>query len=246
MTDDHHEGLPAQRSEATVVVFTGGDAVDRALADLVPHDAFVIAADSGLHTAQAFGRRVDLVIGDFDSASPEALAAAAAEGSHVERHRVAKDHTDLELALDRAIERAPARVLVLGGYGGRLDHFFANVLVLASDRYRTAAIEARLGDGRVHVVRDRLSIEGEPGELITLLPVHGAARGVTTSGLTYPLDGETLWPGSTRGVSNRIAEREASVSVDEGVLLAIVPGRPDAASPRESSDETPTREDDPS
>jgi thiamine pyrophosphokinase len=243
MSDDHHEGRPTRRPGPTVVVLTGGDPVDPTIADEVPDDAFVIAADSGLHTARAFGRRVDLVIGDLDSASPEAVAEAVADGSQVERHPAAKDRTDLELALDRAVERAPARVLVVGGYGGRVDHFVANTLVLASDRYRSIAIEALVGDDRVHVVRDHLDLRGEPGDLITLLPVHGAVHGVTTTGLRYQLEDESLWPGSTRGVSNCFAARHASVEVGEGVLLAVVPGRGGTPPSGDGSNETPPGED---
>jgi thiamine pyrophosphokinase len=62
------------------------------------------------------------------------------------------------------------------------------------------------------------------GELVTLLAVNGAAEGVTTAGLVYPLRGETIEPGSTRGVSNAFAAPHARVEVARGVLLAIRPG----------------------
>ena len=44
-----------------------------------------------------------------------------------------------------------------------------------------------------------------------------------TEGLTYPLRGETLFPGSTRGVSNELEGTEAEVSVEEGTLLIVQP-----------------------
>ena len=47
---------------------------------------------------------------------------------------------------------------------------------------------------------------------------------MTTSGLEYPLSGETLAPGTTRGVSNVFVDAEARVEVETGVLLAIRPG----------------------
>ena len=56
-----------------------------------------------------------------------------------------------------------------------------------------------------------------------MLPIGGAAVGVTTYDLRYPLRRETLEPGSTRGVSNEFLTAEAAVSLDAGVLLAIVP-----------------------
>src|SRR5436190_808954 len=83
-----------------------------------------------------------------------------------------------------------------------LDHFLANVLLLASPELSALTVEARLADARVFVVRDAVELRGSPGELCSLLALGGAAHGVRTEGLEFPLRGETLYPGSTRGVSN--------------------------------------------
>ena len=54
--------------------------------------------------------------------------------------------------------------------------------------------------------------------------MNGPAVGVTTEGLAYPLHGETLGPGSSRGVSNVFAGETARISVERGVVLAVRPG----------------------
>jgi thiamine pyrophosphokinase len=72
-------------------------------------------------------------------------------------------------------------------------------------------------------VRSSLELDGRAGDLVTLLPVVGPAHGVRTEGLRYPLDGETLAPGSTRGVSNELARTPARVSLTSGVLLVVFP-----------------------
>ncbi len=208
--------------EEVVVVISGGEALDASVA--VPRGATVVAADRGLDHAQALGLDVAIAVGDFDSASSEAVAAAERAGTRIERHPAEKDATDLELALDVAIDLAPARILVLASRGGRLDHELASLLLLASERYSSARIDAVSGGARVHVVRTALELEGSPGELLSLLPAHGAAEGVRTEGLVYPLRGETLEAGSTRGVSNVFAEPASRVTVERGVLLAIRPG----------------------
>ena len=73
-------------------------------------------------------------------------------------------------------------------------------------------------------MRGERDLEGTPGELVTLLAVNGPAEAVRTEGLVYPLRGETLEPGSSRGVSNVFADATAHVAVERGVLLAIRPG----------------------
>ena len=206
-----------------VVVVAGGESPRADGLLLVPLGAVVVAADGGLEHARALGLDVAVAVGDFDSASPEAVAAAAAEGTRVVRHPVDKDATDLELALDVAASSA-TEILVLSGGGGRLDHLLSALLLLGHERYASAQIDALVGPARVHVVRGTRTLAGEPGELVSLLALHGPAEGVRTDGLAYELRGETLEPGSSRGVSNVFAANLATVSVQRGVLLAIRPG----------------------
>jgi thiamine pyrophosphokinase len=218
--------MPAEEgvSEEIVVVVSGGERPAAGAALAVPPGAPVVAADEGLEHAIALGLEVTVAVGDFDSASPEAVVAAQAAGVRVERHPEEKDATDLELALDVAASMSPERILVLASAGGRLDHALSGMLVLASDRYADSQIDALVGDSRLHIVRGERVFEGEPGELVTLLAVNGPAEGVRTEGLAYQLAGETLEPGSTRGVSNLFAEKRARVTLERGVLLAIRTG----------------------
>jgi thiamine pyrophosphokinase len=206
-----------------VIVVAGGapPAPDAALG--LPADAYVIAADSGIDHALALGLRVDLAVGDMDSVSPEGLAAARAAGAEISLHPPAKDQTDLELALDLALARSPSRIVVLGESAGRLDHLLGVVLLLAHPRYAPARVEARLGDARLTVLHGptTATLHGTPGDLVTLLPLHGPATGITTSGLAYPLQAEDLRPGTTRGISNEMLTTEAQLDLRSGTLLAV-------------------------
>ena len=207
-----------------VVVVAGGEAPPSSARRAVPPGATVVAADRGVDHAHALGLEVDLVVGDFDSASDAAVAEAEEAGARLERHPEAKDATDLELALDAALELSPERVLVLAGLGRRLDHLVSALLLLGSPRYAEVEIDAIVGDAHVHVIRGERALTGEPGELVSLLPLHGPAEGIRTDGLDYPLAGEALAPGSSRGVSNRFTGDAARVTVERGILLAVRPG----------------------
>jgi thiamine pyrophosphokinase len=221
------EGLVAMAAQPAdlVLVITGGDPVERAHVPELSAGTVVVAADSGVEQAQALGLHIDLAVGDFDSVGAAALEVAASAGATIERHPVAKDATDLELALDAALALRPARIHVLGGHGGRLDHLLANALLLARPEHREVLVTARMGSATVTVVRDRATIRGPIGDLVTLLPAGGPARGITTAGLLYPLEQEDLWPGSTRGVSNELVADPATVTLEDGVLLAVQPGQ---------------------
>jgi thiamine pyrophosphokinase len=210
-----------------VIVVAGGDPVDRAdIADL-PADAPVVAADSGIDHALALGLAVTVAVGDLDSVSAAGLAAIGAAGVPVERHPVAKDETDLDLALARAVALGADRIVVVGGHGGRVDHFLANALLLTADRYAGVAVEARFGAARLHVVRTEVIVRGQPGDLVSLLAVGGPATGVTTTGLRWALDDAVIEPASSLGVSNELVADRATVRVGAGTVLVVQPGGPD-------------------
>ncbi len=210
-----------------VVVLAGGDAVDPRLAPRLPDGATVIAADSGLASAGPLGLTVDLLVGDLDSVDAALLAQARREGVPVEEHPTDKDRTDLAIAMDAAMSHRPDRIVVVGGHGGRLDHLLGNVALLASPAYADVEVVALMGTACVTVVRgDEAAptrLTGTVGDLVSLIAYHGSARGITTSGLRFPVDAADLPAGSSLGVSNEFAAPEATVGLREGVLLAVQP-----------------------
>jgi thiamine pyrophosphokinase len=209
----------------TVVVFAGGLKPGVGALASVPIGARVIGADRGAEYALAFGLPVEVAVGDFDSITAAGLVALERAGVRIERHPVAKDATDLELALDAALALGPRRILVVGGGGGRLDHLLGELSLLASDAYAGVVLDAVVGRATVNVVRGQRSLVGRVGEVVSLLALHGPAVGVATEGLVYPLRGEMLAPGSSRGISNVFAAEQARVSLESGALLAVRPGK---------------------
>lgn len=197
---------------------------DLAAVGEIPSGALIVGVDGGAEYALACGLRVDVAIGDFDSVSERGLAALERSGARLERHRPDKDATDLELGLDFAVALGPRRLLVIGSADGRADHALGQLLLLARDAYRDVEIDAWFGRAVIHVIwRERL-LRGEVGELVSLFALGGAAVGVVSEGLVYPLCGEVLVPGSSRGVSNVFATSQARVTLERGVLLAVRPG----------------------
>jgi thiamine pyrophosphokinase len=205
------------------IVVAGGLAAPEDAA-LLAGASLLIAADSGAEWLASRGVAPDLVIGDMDSIEPALLERLAAEGVAVERHPSAKEASDVELAVTRAVAEGAHTIVILGGLGGeRLDHELANLLLLVDPRW--AAVELRMVRGAttvrgLHAGAGR-AIEGAAGDLVTLLPIGGDAAGVSTTGLRYPLVGETLLLGRTRGLSNEVEKPPASVSLEGGTLLVI-------------------------
>ncbi|HEX9634698.1 MAG TPA: thiamine diphosphokinase [Candidatus Limnocylindria bacterium] len=205
------------------VVVADGEPDARDADQLVDAD-LIVAADGGARWLDAMGIRPHLLVGDLDSVDAHVIERLAADGVAIERHPADKDASDAELALDRALASGADEVAVLGALGGeRLDHELANLLLLADPSRRVRDLRVVRGGTVVRALQggERLSLRGAIGDLVSLLPIGGEAEGVRTAGLRFPLDGESLRLGPSRGLSNVIADQPASVSLERGTLLVV-------------------------
>jgi thiamine pyrophosphokinase len=185
-------------------------------------DDTIIAADGGAHHCAVMGITPALLVGDFDSLSGIEVEDWERKGTELIHHDPRKDETDLELALLIAQGLAREEALVLGALGGRWDQTFANLLLPAYERLEALKVTFWHDGMWVYLVRRQRQIQGVGGQTVSLLPVGGDVHGVTTQGLEWPLQGETLKLGATRGVSNVLVHNRASVSVESGLLLCFV------------------------
>jgi thiamine pyrophosphokinase len=187
-------------------------------------DDLIIAADGGARHCLAIGLTPRLVVGDFDSLDEQQLDQLRRAGVELVQYPTHKDYTDLELAMQHARQRGADEILVLAALGGRWDQTLANVLLPTSDEF--ALLPIRLIDGAQEIQflhhGNSMVIHGGPGDTVSLIPLKGDVHGVKTEALEYPLDGETLRFGSTRGISNVMTAETATVALEEGLLCCIV------------------------
>lgn len=208
----------------TTVVVANGELADPSSAqDWLRRADRIIAADGGSQHCFQLGFTPHLLIGDLDSVADGEISAIERAGGEIERHPRRKEATDLELALERAHQLDETDVVVLAAIGGRWDQSLINLLLLAHPKFSDMRI--RLTDGPqvaelIHPGRAH-RLAGEPGDLVSLIPLGGNAQGVTSEGLEYPLRAESLRFSSSRGISNVISHSPAQVRVEEGHLLAL-------------------------
>jgi thiamine pyrophosphokinase len=209
------------------VIIANGELNNRL--SLEPGD-LLIAADGGARHCLRLGLTPDLVIGDFDSLDEAELASLAQAGAEIVRYPVRKDTTDLELALLAARERGATQVLLLAALGARWDQTIANLLLPLSAGLASLPVRLLDGNQEISILRAaaqdtppaEIEIAGQAGDTVSLIPLGGDAIGVATHGLEYPLYGETLYFGSTRGVSNLLLAGTARVALQAGILLVVI------------------------
>ena len=176
----------------------------------------VIAADAGYLLCRREGYVPDLLVGDFDSMEQPAGF------PHVLRSPVEKDDTDTLLALRQGLAAGCREFHLYGCTGGkRLDHTLANLQALSFLRDR---------DARGWLYDDDFVYTALRGETLTVrrtvewgilsaFCLGAPARGVTETGVQYPLQNAELTASFPLGVSNHITADRAEITVADGTLL---------------------------
>ena len=205
-----------------ILIFANGILPDLEKARLiVESDDLILCADGGTRHALALGLRPAVIIGDLDSLSVSERQKAEKAGAEIELYPHDKNETDLELALNYALEQKPSSIVIVAALGNRLDQTLGNLALLSDPRF--AALDVRLDDGveEAFFCRGQVPVEGRRGDLVSLIPWGGAVEDIRTEGLKWPLHAETLYPEKTRGISNEMLGDAAEVSITSGLLLIV-------------------------
>jgi thiamine pyrophosphokinase len=210
----------------TSLIFAGGlapsDSTLHAVSKIEQVE-LVIAADSGLHTAQKLGLRVDAIIGDMDSVDENALAEAKSRGTKIIEHDRDKNFTDLHSALLYAVECGTKKIVLVTAGGGRLDHQLGVIAAMFDPQLRETQVEAIWDNEEIFALQGPTSCEfsAEVEDIVGLQAFSTSAMGISTTGLRWQLLNEQLANHGTRGVSNEATEKRIAVSLVSGQLLVI-------------------------
>lgn len=184
--------------------------------------AFIVAADGGARHALRQNVRPHHVIGDLDSLSPEDELRLMSDGVPLTRLPTAKDMTDGEAAIQWAIaQKTSKQIVIAGGLGGRFDHSLGSVILL--EQLARAGLSGYVTDGRqqVYLLTDGLTVPGQPGDQLSIVPLTPKVTGFGVNGVRWPLRNATLDASSTLTVSNEFIGPSAAFSVREGRAVVI-------------------------
>lgn len=200
--------------EDLCTIVGAGDFTERGLKEMA---GYVIAADGGYRSLQQIHLEPDLIVGDFDSLG------TIPSGSHVRSFPPEKDDTDMALAVRIGWDRGFRHFRLYGGSGDRLDHFLANLQLIARISKLGGRAVLVCPDVDIYAItNDTLSFPHPRAGTILSVFSHGTtAQGVTLTGVKYLLDQAELSGDVALGVSNVFTGGPASISVQKGTLLVF-------------------------
>ena len=174
-------------------------------------DDFIICADGGLRQAKMLGLKPDVAVGDFDSAKKDSSVKTY-------EYPTRKDYTDGELAVDYAIDNGFDEIILIAMTGSRIDHTIENILLLTKHENMRLIDD----DNEIFIVSERLELNGIKGKTLSIVPISGNLEGVSSSGLEYPLNDETLFFAESRGISNVVTEDTCIITARHGIGIVII------------------------
>lgn len=182
----------------------------------------IICADGGARYLYRAGIRPHVLVGDFDSIDPEVKKFYQDSDIETVKFPKEKDYTDMELALDLAVEKGATRVFIAGATGSRLDHTLSNIQLL--HKLADVGAEGVIIDENnyIHLLTDHIELPKREGFYLSLIPATPKVEGITTKGLAYPLKDAEMVMGTGLGISNEFTSDRAEVTIKKGRLYVIV------------------------
>ncbi len=204
----------------TALILGNGEPPSRELLNqLIGGDTVLLCADGGADTARRYNLVPDYIVGDLDSISRE--SSAGVDPTHIIRVDADNTGTDIQKVLRHAVDLGISEAVLLGFTGRRTDHLLWNLSV-----FKTFAeqIALRIVDEYcdLRLIGQRIRFRTTIGQKISLCPLDGPVEGITTTGLKFALQNESLSPGLRDGISNVVVADIVEIEVERGDLLLCV------------------------
>ncbi|MDR1073773.1 MAG: thiamine diphosphokinase [Treponema sp.] len=206
------------------IAFIGGESPDADVCRKAASGAdIIVAADSGLITAEQAGVKPDWIVGDMDSldsASRSVSRLAGYNPDRIIRYSADKDCTDTELALALLWDKGCVHTALVGGGGGRIDH----LLAIRALFEREPSPDLWITDKEIlYRIRSpqTLELRLKPKSLVSVFPCAETRGRAKSQGLQWALDG-LEWKKGFFGISNVAVSGQCAVFAEAGAFLVIV------------------------
>lgn len=203
------------------LIIGNGSDIDKKYIDDFKID-YVICADGGLEKVKNLNLRPNLILGDFDSVDSSVLESYKLLNIETVTFPSEKDYTDMELAIEYAINKGYKDIILTGASGTRLDHTVANMLLI--EKYYIKDIKIKIIDNNnlIQMVNDNMIIPVRKNYFVSIIPLSENIEGLTLEGFKYPLNNINVERGSTLCVSNEVTESFGVVKLKKGNALLFI------------------------
>lgn len=177
----------------------------------------LICADGGANSALKMKLVPNLIIGDLDSISQEALKKFKSVSRIIQLKR--QNDTDVEKCLKYAISEKFSEALLVGVTGNRLDHTFCNLGIVLKF-FHLIKISLIAEDSFLKAYTANVELNTSPGETVSLYGISPKTK-ISSNGLKYELKNIALPFGVKESTSNIAKKNLVKLKIANGVVFII-------------------------
>lgn len=204
------------------IILANGEYGDlRAYPEVLKDSDLILCADGGANYAYQLGLIPDCIIGDLDSIKAEVKCYYERQGVEFKKYPARKDCTDVQLALELAAQQKTEEIIMLGSLGKRLDHTLANIYACINLVLQGIKISHYTPECWVYTTNREITIEGCPGDIVSVLALSDEVLGVSETGFEYSLNDSVMRNSQPYAVSNVLSGHKGTITVQSGVLAVI-------------------------
>nr|WP_297573007.1 thiamine diphosphokinase [uncultured Peptostreptococcus sp.] len=192
--------------------------------DVVNYNKYelIIAVDGGANHLYKMGIMPNYILGDLDSIDEEIRKYYESSEVVFKKFPTKKDETDAELAVWLVEEGGLLGIDIYGALGGRIDHELANIQLLYYILERGMYPRIISENEEIYILKnDEMNLKGNIGDIVSIIPIMGDARGITLANMEYSVEELDLKYSITRGISNVMEAEEAFINVRDGCMLVV-------------------------
>ncbi len=182
----------------------------------------ILASDGGYKTARKMGLKVDVLLGDFDSITPEELKEAELKEIKILSFPVDKDKTDGEIAVDYAISEGSSEIVILGSFKEELDHALGNLFLIFKIIREGIFSKLITQLYEIEIINSKKEYFRNEGHELSLIPITEIVEDLYIEGSKYNLSKVKVEMGQTLTLRNLIIDKKAKVYFKKGKLLSIL------------------------
>jgi len=183
----------------------------------------IISADGAVKNCFKLGLTPDVVIGDMDSIEKndmEMIKSQTIKTIYV-KSSAEKNESDTQLAIEYALENKIQNIILTGALGKRTDHSLANLLNIASEKFKDADLKILDEKYEISVLRNSGMVNGTVGNTLSIFSLTPSTFFINTDGLKYKLHNEQLLFSPIRGISNIFEKESVQIDFKDGLLLLV-------------------------
>ena len=173
----------------------------------------IICADGAADKLINYGKKPDVVIGDFDSTKIK-------NNTRIKNWIEApnQNKTDLEKTFEWCINNNIIKIVLLGAGGGREDHMLGNLFILAK-YHEKLNCEIITNHSKIICASGENHISTHSNQNVSIIATE-PIESITLEGLQYDMKNEKIFP-SARAISNKAVSNQFYLKSSGRVLVFL-------------------------